>query len=121
MKRLDKLWDQYQAINEFNEGENETLNNRDLTQERALKDKLKKKQLGLMRLKPNPMLSDMTTILDDDKWFRRNRSKVYLYLVPIITIFYFVPSIQYVFQTKWTEQLLGTQDLCFHNFRCSRP
>ena len=121
LKRLDNLWSQYQAINELNEGENETLNNRDLTQEIALKEKLKKKQLGLMRLKPNPMLSDMTTILDDDKWFRRNRSKVYLYLVPIITIFYFVPSIQYVFQTKWTEQLLGTQDLCFHNFRCSRP
>ena len=44
-----------------------------------------------------------------------------MYLVPIITTFYFVPSIQYVLQTKQTEQMLGTQDLCYHNFRCSRP
>ena len=120
LKRSEKLWDQYKTINKEKE-EDGNLGNRDMTQEKERAEKLKKKRLGLMRLKTQPMLSDMTTILDDDKWFRRNRSKVYLYLVPIITIFYFVPSIQYVFQTKWTEDLLGTQDLCFHNFRCSRP
>ena len=107
-----KLWEEYKKIVEMKSSD---------VDKRLEEGKLKKKQYGLMRLKENPMLSDMTTILDADKWFRRNRSKVYLYLVPIITVFYFVPSIQYVLLTKQSEIMLGTQDICFHNFRCARP
>ena len=124
IERADKLWEEYQAINKrksAGEGKLFPDDKVDTVIEKEELKKLEKKQLGLMRLKAKPMLSDMTTILNDDKWFRRNRSKVYLYLVPIITTFYFVPSIQYVLQTKQTEQMLGTQDLCYHNFRCSRP
>ena len=57
----------------------------------------------------------------EDVWFRRNRSKVYLYLVPLISIFYFVPAIQFAFQAKETEELTGSMDLCYHNFKCARP
>lgn len=49
---------------------------------------------GADRLKPEARLTDMTLILKDDVWFRRNRSKVYAYLVPLMSLFYFIPSIQ---------------------------
>ena len=58
-------------------------------------DRIKRVETGLKRLKENPKLSDNAKILQD-KWFRRNRSKVYLYLVPLISIFYFIPSIQVI-------------------------
>ena len=84
---------------------------------------------GMQRLKDKPAMADNKIILKDKKdknwqedvWFRRNRSKVYLYLVPLISIFYFVPAIQFAFQAKETEELTGSMDLCYHNFKCARP
>jgi len=84
---------------------------------------------GMLRLKDRPAMADNKIILKDkrdknwteDVWFRRNRSKVYLYLVPLISIFYFVPAIQFAFQAKETEELTGSMDLCYHNFKCARP
>jgi hypothetical protein len=76
---------------------------------------------GLNRLEKNAHLSDMSKILKDDPWFRRNRSRVYCYLVPLLSIFYFIPSIQFVFLVKQSENITGTLDLCFHNFECSKP
>ena len=81
------------------------------------------------RLKDRPAMADNKIILKDkndkkwteDVWFRRNRSKVYIYLVPLISIFYFVPAIQFAFQAKETEELTGSMDLCYHNFKCARP
>ena len=83
----------------------------------------------MQRLKDKPAMADNKIILKDKKdknwqedvWFRRNRSKVYLYLVPLISIFYFVPAIQFAFQAKETEELTGSMDLCYHNFKCARP
>ncbi len=49
---------------------------------------------GIDRLNEEPTLSDMTRVLKEDIWFRRNRSKVYAYLVPLLSLFYFIPSIQ---------------------------
>ena len=49
---------------------------------------------GLNRLREDATLKDMASILNEDVWFRRNRSRVYLYLIPIVSIFYFVPAIQ---------------------------
>ena len=53
------------------------------------------------------------------KSFFMIRSRVYLYLVPIVGIFYFVPAIQHSALAKEYEQRLGNQDLCYHNFRSS--
>ena len=83
----------------------------------------------MQRLKDKPAMADNKIILKDKKdknwqedvWFRRNRSKVYFYLVPLISIFYFVPAIQFAFQAKETEELTGSMDLCYHNFKCARP
>jgi hypothetical protein len=51
-------------------------------------------------LKEDATLKDMASILNEDVWFRRNRSRVYLYLVPIVSIFYFVPAIQVKLKTS---------------------
>ena len=51
---------------------------------------------GLNRLKDDPKLLDNINTIQD-KWFRRLRSKVYFYLVPIIGLFYFIPAIQFAF------------------------
>ena len=74
---------------------------------------------GLQRLKRDAKLKDMTAILEEDVYFRRNRSRVYCYLVPLLSLFYFIPSIQFVFLVKESENMTGSQDLCFHNFECS--
>ena len=50
----------------------------------------------LNRLKDDPKLVDNINTIQD-KWFRRLRSKVYFYLVPIIGLFYFIPAIQFAF------------------------
>ena len=74
-----------------------------------------------MSFSPNAHLSDMTRISERDTWFRRNRSRVYAYLVPLLTLYYFVPAIQISFLSKQPQELIGSRDLCYHNFRCSRP
>ena len=92
---------------------NDAIENR----EDKRKEKLKK---GFNRMKGNPTMAD-NKIMKDDIWFRRNRSKVYFYLVPLISIFYFVPAIQFAFQAKENEEMTGSMDLCYHNFKCARP
>ena len=52
--------------------------------------------IPLNRLKDDPKLVDNINTIQD-KWFRRLRSKVYFYLVPIIGLFYFIPAIQFAF------------------------
>ena len=76
---------------------------------------------GVKRLNKKAKLSDMTQILKEDTWFRRNRSRIYCYLVPLLSLFYAIPSLQYVFLVKKSENMTGTLDLCFHNFECSKP
>ena len=76
---------------------------------------------GVNRLNKRAKLTDMTEILKDDPWFRRNRSRIYCYLVPLLSFFYAIPSLQYVFLVKKSENMTGTLDLCFHNFECSKP
>jgi len=91
--------------------------------------RIQRVKAGMNRLKDRPAMADNKIILKDkndkkwteDVWFRRNRSKVYIYLVPLISIFYFVPAIQFAFQAKETEELTGSMDLCYHNFKCARP
>ena len=89
-----------------------------LPEDSTRKDRVTK---GVNRLNKKAKLSDMTEILKDDPWFRRNRSRIYCYLVPLLSLFYAIPSLQYVFLVKKSENMTGTLDLCFHNFECSKP
>ena len=74
---------------------------------------------GLRRLNRDVKLEDMTIRMDEDTNFVWNRSKAYCLLVPLTSMFYFLPSIQFVFLSKMQEQYNGSQDVCYHNFECS--
>ena len=82
------------------------------------KDRIKS---AMVSFSPDAKLSDLTRITEKDDWFRRNRSRVYFYLVPLLTLYYFVPAIQISFLSKQPQDLIGSRDLCYHNFRCSIP
>ena len=74
-------------------------------------------ELSVNRLKKKPTYLDMSSMTESNDWYRRNRSRVYFYILPIVCAFYFVPAIQYSFQAKKNEDIFGNQDLCYHNFR----
>ena len=84
----------------------------------ARKERIKS---ALMSFNTDAHLSDLARISEKDTWFRRNRSRVYSYLVPLLTLYYFVPAIQISILSKQPQELIGSRDLCYHNFRCSRP
>merc|ERR1719239_1722296 len=71
-------------------------------------------------LKDNIRVRDFTLAMrSDDSWHRRQRSKVYLYLVPLLAIFYLIPSAQMVFMLEQVAR--ETNQKCYRNFGCSRP
>ena len=76
---------------------------------------------GLVSFCPEASLSDLSKITETQTWFRRNRSRVYAYLVPLLTLYYFVPAIQISFLSRQPKDLIGSRDMCYHNFRCSIP
>eukprot|EP00092_Neocalanus_flemingeri_P001570 GFUD01001673.1.p1 GENE.GFUD01001673.1~~GFUD01001673.1.p1 ORF type:complete len:783 (-),score=140.40 GFUD01001673.1:69-2417(-) len=51
-----------------------------------------------------------------DKWHRKLRSSVYLYLILLVAPFYIVPSAQTVFLYH-----AGNSESCFFNYGCARP
>jgi len=71
-------------------------------------------------LKDNIRVRDFTLAMrSDDSWHRRQRSKVYLYLVPLLAIFYLIPSAQMVFMLEQVAR--ETNQKCYRNYGCSRP
>ena len=52
--------------------------------------------VGKLRMHKDAKLSDLTRLTAADLWFRRNRSKVYTFLVPLISLFYLIPAVQFV-------------------------
>jgi hypothetical protein len=52
-----------------------------------------------------------------ETWYRRNRSRVYSYLTPIVCVYYLLPAIQYAFDGKNNSDNSGNLDLCYFNFR----
>eukprot|EP00092_Neocalanus_flemingeri_P003998 GFUD01004304.1.p1 GENE.GFUD01004304.1~~GFUD01004304.1.p1 ORF type:complete len:841 (-),score=194.19 GFUD01004304.1:230-2752(-) len=66
-------------------------------------------------------LQDMSVVIKDDTWHRRQRSKAYLYLVPLLSLFYLVPSGQMVYAEQQRAKATGNLEQCFLNYGCSRP
>jgi len=64
---------------------------------------------------------DMSQTIREDVWHRRQRSKVYLYIVPLVAIFYLIPSAQLVWQDKEKAEESGSLEQCYLNYGCSRP
>ncbi|TRY73441.1 hypothetical protein TCAL_06992 [Tigriopus californicus] len=79
------------------------------------------KSQALKRLGQSPTLSHFSYGWEKDRWMKRNRSLVYLVITPLISLFYFVPSIQFVMLAKDVESLTGSMEHCYHNYYCSKP
>ena len=66
-------------------------------------------------------LADMCRIIKEDAYHRRQRSKTYLYLIPLLSLFYLVPSSQMVFAEQQRAKASGNLEMCYLNYGCSRP
>jgi len=67
------------------------------------------------------MLKDMSVVIRDNTWHRRQRSKAFWYLVPLLSLFYLIPSCQMVFAEQQRARSTGNLEQCFLNYGCSRP
>lgn len=88
---------------------------------KEFKDKSEYKLQALGRLDASPKISSFTYGWAKLPWMKRNRSLTYLVLTPLISLFYFIPSIQFVMLAKDVESLTGSMDNCYHNYYCSKP
>ena len=66
-------------------------------------------------------VSDMSRVIGRCVWYRRIRSWAYLALVPVVSIFYLIPSFQLVYAEYLTAEEQGNIDRCYFNFGCARP
>ena len=65
-------------------------------------------------------LSDLSRVQEEDGTHKEKRSKSYLYLVPLLSLFYIVPSAQMIFAEAHKEKDTGSEESCFSNYGCSR-
>ena len=72
---------------------------------------------AVLRMTEHAKLSTMCAITSVDVWQRRNRSRIYSYILPIVCLVYFVPAVQYSWLEKRLEIESGDQDRCYSNFR----
>jgi len=72
-------------------------------------------------LKDELTLQDMSVVIRDCSWHRRQRSKAFLYLVPLLSLFYMIPSAQMVYAEQQRAKATGNLEQCFLNYGCSRP
>ena len=76
----------------------------------------------LARLRSEELsVSDLSHVIRRCVWHRRLRSWAYLLLVPLVSIFYLIPSFQLVYAEYVTAEQLGNIDRCYFNFGCARP
>ena len=66
-------------------------------------------------------LRDMTVMIRKCIWHRRVRSYGYLLVVPLLSVFYLIPSVQLVYAEWVRSDDAGNIDRCWHNHGCARP
>jgi len=77
--------------------------------------RLKKQQTGDLTLE------DMSNYIKENIWHRRSRSRTYLLLVPLLSLFYLIPSFQMVYAEFQRSAATGDMERCYLNFGCARP
>jgi len=88
------------------------LEQRDTDANRLTVDRLLHKRLHM---------ADFSRVVRDEVWHRRQRSLSYLYLVPLVSLFYMIPSSQLVFTEQQRAATTGDMEKCYLNYGCSRP
>ena len=71
-------------------------------------------------LKEGPTVADISKMIREGFYYRRQRSKVFLYLVPLLALFYLVPSVQMVLAEQRRARKTGNMEMCYLNYGCSR-
>ena len=66
-------------------------------------------------------VASTSELIKNDKFFRRQRSKTFLLMLPMASVYYLLPSIQMVYATLRRYKETGSLELCNLNFGCSRP
>ena len=66
-------------------------------------------------------LADMAVVVRECVWQRRARSYGYLLVVPLLSLFYLIPSFQLVYAEWRRSEDAGNRDRCYHNHGCARP
>jgi len=101
----------------------ENVVRRDLCQMVEEKDEEKgKAKYAINRLLRDELtLEDLSVVIRDCSWHRRQRSKAFLYLVPLLSLFYMIPSAQMVYAEQQRAKATGNLEQCYLNYGCSRP
>ena len=82
----------------------------------------KKKEYVVSRfLQDKLTVASTSELIKNDNFFRRQRSKTFLLLLPLCSVYYLLPSIQMVYATLRRYKETGSLELCSLNFGCSRP
>ena len=82
----------------------------------------KKKEYVISRfLQEKLTVASTSELIKNDNFFRRQRSKTFLLLLPMTSVYYLLPSIQMVYATLRRFKDTGSLELCNLNFGCSRP
>ena len=66
-------------------------------------------------------LDDMSVMVKTSIWHRRIRSMGYLLVVPLLCLFYLIPSFQLVYAEWVRADESGSRDRCYHNHGCAKP
>jgi len=88
---------------------------KEMTRAEAAIKRLKKQQKGDL------CLEDMAQCIKNNTWHRRSRSRTYLFLVPLLSLYYLIPSFQMVFAEAERSDSSGDMERCYLNFGCARP
>jgi len=88
---------------------------KEMTRAEAAIKRLKKQQTDDLSLQ------DMSNCIKENVWHRRSRSRAYLLLVPLLSLYYLVPSFQMVFAEAQRSYATGDMERCYLNFGCARP
>ena len=66
-------------------------------------------------------VSDTSTLIEKDSFFRRNRSKNFYFLLPLVSLFYLLPAAQMVWHEQRRSRESGNLEMCYLNYGCARP
>ena len=85
-------------------------------------DKIMNNKYVVNRILADKMkLTETSQRIRDDRYHRRLRSKTYLYLTPLISLIYLIPSSQMVLTEQHRARQTGNMEMCYLNYGCSRP
>ena len=81
---------------------------------------IRQRKLVEKRRTCDPKLVNMATICDTTLFpdARRSRSKLYIWTLSIIGIFYIIPAIQLMLAAQNITYETGTEDVCYYNYLC---